>query len=83
MPQHKGKVERGVSYVRDNALKGRRFQSLAEENAFLGHWGTNVADKRIHGRPANRSPRALQKNAPICSPYPLRSFPAIKRPDAR
>jgi transposase len=27
-PQHKGKVERGVSYVRANALKGRRFKSL-------------------------------------------------------
>ena len=35
MPQHKGKVERGVSYVRGNALKGRRFNSLAEENSFL------------------------------------------------
>jgi transposase len=38
MPQHKGKVERGVSYVRGNALKGRRFNSLAEENSFLGLW---------------------------------------------
>jgi transposase len=25
-PQHKGKVERGVAYVRSNALKGRRFK---------------------------------------------------------
>jgi hypothetical protein len=24
MPQHKGKVERGVVYVRTNALKGKR-----------------------------------------------------------
>jgi transposase len=35
MRQHKGKVERGVSYVRGNALKGRRFNSLAQENSFL------------------------------------------------
>ena len=49
MPQHKGKVERGVSYVRGNALKGRRFKSLAEENLFLRQWEENVADKRIHG----------------------------------
>lgn len=49
MPQHKGKVERAVSYVRGNALKGRRFRSLAEENAFLSRWEETVADKRIHG----------------------------------
>jgi transposase len=24
-PEHKGKVERGVAYLRNNALKGRRF----------------------------------------------------------
>ena len=38
-PQHKGKVERGVSYVRANALKGRRFKSLSEENLFLQAMG--------------------------------------------
>ena len=43
MPQHKGKVERQVSYVRGNALKGRRFKSLAEENAFLSHWEASVS----------------------------------------
>ena len=49
MPQHKGKVERGIGYVRGNALKGRRFGSLAEENAFLEQWEKTVADQRIHG----------------------------------
>src|SRR6516162_10348197 len=29
-PEYKGKVERGLAYLRSNALKGRRFQSLAE-----------------------------------------------------
>jgi len=48
-PRHKGKVERGIAYVQDNALKGRRFKSLAEQNAFLENWEANVADKRIHG----------------------------------
>jgi len=48
-PQHKGKVERGVGYVRNNALKGRRFESVGAENAHLWHWETHVADKRIHG----------------------------------
>lgn len=48
-PQHKGKVERGVAYVRGNALKGHRFASLAAENAHLQQWESQIADKRIHG----------------------------------
>ena len=30
-PRHKGKVERGIDYVQENALKGRRFQTLQEQ----------------------------------------------------
>jgi transposase len=48
-PQHKGKVERGVDYAKNNALKGRQFASLAEQNAHLLRWEEQVADKRIHG----------------------------------
>ena len=48
-PRHKGKVESGVKYVKRNALKGRVFTSLAEENRFLLNWETQVADQRIHG----------------------------------
>jgi transposase len=48
-PRHKGKIESGVKYVKRNALKGRVFTSLAEENAFLLNWETQVADQRIHG----------------------------------
>ncbi len=47
-PQHKGKVERGIGYVKDNALKGRRFTSLDEENQFLEKWERGTADTRIH-----------------------------------
>jgi transposase len=35
MPRHKGKVEAGVKFAQANALKGRQFDSLAAENAFL------------------------------------------------
>jgi len=48
-PRHKGKVERGVDYVQENALKGRTFTSLQEENRHLQHWEATVADTRIHG----------------------------------
>lgn len=48
-PRHKGKVEKGIDYVQDNALKGRRFASLEEQNRFLLDWELTVADTRIHG----------------------------------
>lgn len=48
-PRHKGKVERGVDYVQENALRGRSFKSLHEQNDFLSHWEATVADTRIHG----------------------------------
>lgn len=48
-PRHKGKVENGVKYAKDNALKGRTFDSLAQQNEFLLNWEQTVADTRIHG----------------------------------
>jgi len=48
-PRHKGKVERGVDYVKSNALKGRMFSSLQEQNQHLLNWETRIADTRIHG----------------------------------
>ena len=49
MPRHKGKVESGVKYVQNNALKARKFSSLQEQNDHLKHWEATVADTRIHG----------------------------------
>ena len=48
-PQHKGKIESGVKYVKNNALKARTFATLAQQNGHLRHWEQTVADTRIHG----------------------------------
>lgn len=48
-PRHKGKVERGVDYVQENALRGHPFETLAAQNEHLAHWERTVADTRIHG----------------------------------
>jgi hypothetical protein len=48
-PQENGKQERSGGYVKDNALKGRRFDSLDDINAFLSRWNRTVARVRIHG----------------------------------
>ena len=48
-PKENGKQERSGGYVKSNALRGRRFDSLAELNAFLVHWNRTWARVRIHG----------------------------------
>ena len=47
MPRHKGKVEAGVKYVQSNALKGRKFATLQEQNEHLARWEATVRDRRI------------------------------------
>lgn len=48
----KGKDERGVGYVKRNAIAGHRFASLEELQAHLVHWMREVADVRVHGTTA-------------------------------
>ena len=45
----KGKDERGVGYVKRNAIAGHRFCSWAEMEAHLARWTREVADARVHG----------------------------------
>ena len=45
----KGKDERGVGYVKHNAIAGRSFASWGALEAHLGWWMREVADVRIHG----------------------------------
>jgi transposase len=45
----KGKDERGVGYVKRNAIAGRRFDSWAALEAHLDGWMREIADRRIHG----------------------------------
>ena len=48
----KGKDERGVGYVKRNAIAGHRFASLEELQAHLARWMREVADARVHGTTA-------------------------------
>ena len=45
----KGKDERGVGYVKRNAIAGHRFASLEALHAHLQRWMREVADPRVHG----------------------------------
>jgi transposase len=75
-PQHKGKIESGVKYVKNNALKGRVFPGLEEQNTFLRDWETNVADTRIHGttkRQVKKQFEGIERETLL--PVPVERFP--------
>jgi transposase len=45
----KGKDERGVGYVKSNAIAGRRFATWSEMEAHLESWTREIANVRVHG----------------------------------
>lgn len=78
-PRHKGKVERGVDYVQENALRGRQFASLDAQNHFLLDWEQTVADTRIHGttrRQVGAHFAAVER--PALQRLPLERFPCFQ-----
>jgi transposase len=77
-PTYKGKVERGVGYVQDNALKGRSFARLEEQNVFLLEWEHTVADTRLHGTTRHQVGKLfLEVERPSMLPLPLGRFPSF------
>jgi len=78
MPRHKGKVESGVGYVKDNALKGRVFPSLEAKNQHLLAWEATVADTRIHGTTRQQVGKHFaQVEHPALQPLPRERFPGF------
>jgi len=78
-PRHKGKIERGIGYVKDNALKGRTFSSLQEQNQHMLNWETHIADTRIHGttrKQVGKLFREEEKSSLL--PLPAGRFPCFQ-----
>jgi transposase len=76
MPRHKGKIESGIGYVKGNALKGRVFASLEEQNRHLLAWETTVADVRIHGTIRQQVGTLFSAvERPALRPMPSERFP--------
>src|SRR5882672_527404 len=79
MPRHKGKVEAGVKYAQNSAVKGRSFESLAAHNLFLTEWEKNVADTRIHGTTRQQVGKLfLEVEKPALLPLPAGLFPVFE-----
>lgn len=73
-PDRKGKVERGVGHARNTPLKGQRFESLEQAQAYLDNWETKWADTRIHGTTKRQVLAMFLEEKPALQPLPLEPF---------
>jgi transposase len=73
-PDRKGSVENAIQHTQDTALKGRRFESIEEQNQWLMHWEERWASMRIHGRAKRQVQEMFEEEKPFLQALPLRSF---------
>ena len=73
-PDRKGKVESGVAHAQKTPLKGKKFESLEEAQAYLDHWEERWADKRIHGRTKRQVAAMFAEEKPHLQALPLEPF---------
>jgi transposase len=79
LARHKGKIESGIGYVKGNALKGRTFTSLDEQNRHLLAWETTVADVRIHGTIRKQVGKLFEEvERAALRPLPVERFPCFE-----
>jgi transposase len=73
-PNRKGAVESAIQHTQDTALRGRRFDTLEEQNEFLMHWEEKWAALRIHGSAKRQVEAMFQEERPHLRALPLEPF---------
>lgn len=73
-PDRKGKVESGVGHAKKTPLKGLRFESLEEAQAYLDRWEERWADTRIHGTTKRQVAAMFAEERPALLPLPIEPF---------
>jgi hypothetical protein len=73
-PDRKGKVEAGIGHTQKTPLKGLRFDSLEDAQAYLDRWDTRWADTRIHGTTKRQVAAMFADEQPALGPLPLEPF---------
>jgi transposase len=73
-PDRKGKVESGVGHAQRTPLKGLRFESLEEGQAYLDRWEERWADTRIHGTTKRQVAAMFAEEKPALLPLPVEPF---------
>lgn len=77
-PNRKGTVENAIQHTQATALKGKRFESLEEQNTYLLHWEQNWAALRIHGRAKRQVEEMFQEERPHLKTLPLEGMRYFK-----
>jgi transposase len=73
-PDRKGKVESSVGHAKKTPLKGLRFESLEEAQAYLDRWEERWADTRIHGTTKRQVAAMFAEERPALLPLPVEPF---------
>ena len=73
-PDRKGKVESGVGHAQKTPLKGQRFESLEEAQAYLDHWEQRWADTRIHSTTQRQVAALFVEEKSFLQPLPIEPF---------
>jgi transposase len=73
-PDRKGKVERSVGHAKQTPLKGLRFESLQDAQAYLDRWEERWADTRIHGTTKRQVAAMFAEEKPALLPLPIEPF---------
>lgn len=73
-PDRKGKVERAVGHAQETPLKGRRFETLEEAQAYLDNWSDRWADTRIHGTTKRQVAAMFAEEKPSLQALPTEPF---------
>lgn len=69
-PNRKGSVEHAIGHTQATALKGRRFESIEEQNSFLESWETRWAAPRIHGSTRRQVQAMFEEERPLLQSLP-------------
>jgi transposase len=73
-PDRKGKVESSVGHAKKTPLKGLRFESLEEAQAYLDRWEERWADTRIHGTTKRQVAAMFAEERPALLQLPFEPF---------
>ncbi|MCP5024546.1 MAG: IS21 family transposase [bacterium] len=70
-PDRKGKVESAAGHAQGTPLKGKRFETLEEVQAYLDAWAEKWAGLRIHGTMKHQVSTMLEEERPFLMALPM------------
>ncbi|MFY8083430.1 MAG: IS21 family transposase [Rubrivivax sp.] len=78
-PNRKGSVENAIGHTQATALKGKRFETLDEQNEHLERWETRWAAQRIHGTERRQVQAMFEEERAHLQPLPLTGMQYFKQ----